>query len=79
MCLGVPYAASYWQVGDSHEQNGTFKTNWYQAKRQVISWHNDRGHGYKMSNREILPLINKIWEHSYNCVNVNKKAVAKRG
>jgi hypothetical protein len=26
VCLGVPYATSHWQVGDSAEQNGTFGT-----------------------------------------------------
>ena len=25
VCMGVPYGTSYWQVGDSHEQNGCFK------------------------------------------------------
>ena len=25
VCIGVPYGTSYWQVGDSKEQNGSFK------------------------------------------------------
>ena len=36
VCLGVPYATSYWQVGGLHEQNGTFKTNWYRVKRKLM-------------------------------------------
>src|SRR5688572_8130563 len=66
VCLGVPYATSYWQVGDSHEQNGSFKVNWYCAKRKVMSWKNDQGLGYTMTAREILPVINDLWEMSYN-------------
>ena len=41
VCLGVPYATSYWQVGDSHEQNGNFKSNWYRAKRHLMTYKND--------------------------------------
>jgi hypothetical protein len=25
VCIGVPYETSYWQVGDSAEQNGLYK------------------------------------------------------
>jgi hypothetical protein len=25
VCIGVPYGTSYWQVGDSSEQNGSYK------------------------------------------------------
>jgi hypothetical protein len=27
VCIGVPYGTSYWQVGDSSEQNGSFKVS----------------------------------------------------
>jgi len=30
--LGVPYATSYWQVGDSNEQNGRGKVKWFKEK-----------------------------------------------
>ena len=35
VCLGVPYATSLWQVGDSNEHNGTFKGGWYRAKTSL--------------------------------------------
>ena len=79
VCLGVPYATSYWQVGDSQEQNGTFKVNWYRAKRKYMSWKNDRGMGYKMSAKEILPLLNDIWCARYDNIENNLKATSKRG
>ena len=30
--IGVPYGTSYWQVGDSSQQNGSFKMNTGKAK-----------------------------------------------
>ena len=32
VCIGVPYGTSYWQVGDSSQQNGSFKMNIGKAK-----------------------------------------------
>mgnify|MGYP000485143821 CR=1 FL=1 len=42
VCLGVPYATSLWQVGDSAENNGTFKTEWYQEKDRLLLWKYER-------------------------------------
>ena len=36
ICLGVPYATVLWQVGDASEQNGKFKTKWYNAKLKLM-------------------------------------------
>ncbi len=43
VCLGVPYATLLWQVGDSAENNGTFKTEWYWLKDQLLMWKYERG------------------------------------
>jgi hypothetical protein len=32
VCIGVPYGTSYWQVGDSTEQNGCFKMQLVEEK-----------------------------------------------
>ena len=32
VCIGVPYGTSVWQVGDSAEQNGSFKMAMVRAK-----------------------------------------------
>ena len=42
VCLGVPYATNLWQVGDAAENNGTFKTNWYRAKEQLLLYKYER-------------------------------------
>jgi hypothetical protein len=38
VCLGVPYATSLWQVGDTSEQNGMVNLEWYREKRELLSW-----------------------------------------
>ena len=43
VCLGVPYATNYWQVGDSSEQNGTFKVLWYREKKVLVTYKRCRG------------------------------------
>ena len=36
-CIGLPYGTSYWQVGDSTEQNGCFKMALTKAKQATLS------------------------------------------
>ncbi|KAI2495838.1 hypothetical protein MHU86_18670 [Fragilaria crotonensis] len=36
-CIGVPYGTSYWQVGDSTEQNGCFKMALTKHKRDLLA------------------------------------------
>jgi hypothetical protein len=36
--LGIPYATSYWQVGDSSEQNGHFKCLLSVTKRNIAAY-----------------------------------------
>ena len=44
-----------------------------------MSWHNDCGMGYKCTQRDILPLLNDIWDVSYNRIEMNKNATSARG
>ena len=43
VCIGVPYGTSYWQVGDSPEQNGCFKMKKTEAKEILVAWKASRG------------------------------------
>ena len=36
VCIGVPYGTSYWQVGDSSEQNGSYKMAIAKAKKELV-------------------------------------------
>jgi hypothetical protein len=35
--IGLPYGTSYWQVGDSSEQNGCFKMALTKAKQDLVT------------------------------------------
>lgn len=77
--LGVPYATSYWQVGDSAEQNGMFKMLLGEAKRQLTSFKSDRGIPISITYGDVIPLVNKAWPLSFGRKSTNKKAIADRG
>ena len=36
VCIGVPYGTSYWQVGDSSEQNGSYKMALTKCKKELV-------------------------------------------
>jgi hypothetical protein len=36
VCIGVPYGTSYWQVGDSLEQNGSYKMALTRSKKELV-------------------------------------------
>jgi hypothetical protein len=79
VCLGVPYATSYWQVGDSREQNGTFKVCWYREKRTFISWKSDRALPLRIQPHDIMPLLNRYFTHSFGRPQTTKNATSDRG
>jgi hypothetical protein len=79
VCLGVPYATSYWQVGDSAEQNGCFKIIWYQKKREMVTFKRDRGLPMVIGPEDIIPTLNRCFHHSYGRPRVNRNATSDRG
>ena len=80
VCIGVPNGTAYWQVGDSSEQNGTFKMSFTRAKQLLFEL---RLEHYQQSlhlmRTDIIPLINTSWPDGFANVKNNKKAIAERG
>lgn len=80
VCIGVPYGTSLWQVGDSKEQNGSYKIALARAKKDFfekkLRLFIDPP---QLSATDIIPLINKAWSASFARVSCNKKAIAERG
>jgi hypothetical protein len=37
-CIKLPYGTHLWQVGDSSEQNGSFKMALYKAKKNYLTY-----------------------------------------
>ena len=77
--MGVPDATSFWQVGDSSQQNGLLKTLWYCTKREYVRWKSERGLPFNIGPHEILPLVNELWEASFCNQENNCKAVSDCG
>ena len=77
--LGVPYCTNLWQSGDSSEQNGKFKLNWYKEKQQLLDFKRRLGLPFALGATDIMPLVNQAWSNSFAQVKSSKKAYATRG
>jgi len=71
-CIGLPYGTSYWQVGDSSEQNGCFKMALTKAKQELVRKKNDAGLEFVIDKRDIVGLVCKAWKASFSREETNK-------
>jgi hypothetical protein len=79
VCIGVPYGTSYWQVGDSVQQNGCFKMALTRYKRELLTKKENRRAEFAIEKDEIVDLVARAWEDSFARVETNKTAIAERG
>ena len=79
VCLGVPYGTTYWQVGDSKEQNGSFNMAMIDAKRKLLDL--KRIHFFKeeIYKSDLILLINITWNKLFAHIDKNRKAIVDRG
>ena len=57
--IGVPYGTSYWQqVGDSSQQNRSFKMNIGKAKKHLLTKKSQAGLPYIIENYDIISILN---------------------
>lgn len=78
-CIGVPYGTSYWQVGDSTEQNGCFKMALTKHKRNLLRRKEECRLEFTIEKVDIVNLVHEAWLESFARVKSNKKAIADRG
>jgi hypothetical protein len=79
VCIGVPYGTSYWQVGDSAEQNGCFKMKNTEAKEILVAWKASHGLPIMIEKTDIVPIVNFGWARSFARTRTNLTATAARG
>ena len=80
VCQGVPYGTSLWQVADSSEQNGAFKTASSKFKEQSLKKRLDMMiNSPSILPTDIIPIVNFAWSQSFARVQSSKKAIASRG
>ena len=80
VCIGVPYGTSYWQVGDSAEQNGSYKMALAKSKRElVMKKQRSCINNPRIDTHEIMLVVRSAWNNSFARVEYNQKAIAARG
>ena len=79
LCIGVPYGTSLWQVGDSSQQNGSYKMATASFKRILLKKKLEQSMSPHIFPHEIMLIINYAWNKSFTRVDKNKTAVCERG
>ena len=79
MCVGAPYGTSFWQVGDSAEQNGSFKMAMVRAKVKILQKKANCHLDFAVEKADIVLLVQHAWKESFAIKETNKKAIAERG
>jgi len=52
--IGLPYGTSYWQVGDSTEQNGCFKMALAREKQALVTKKNESGLPFEINKTDVV-------------------------
>jgi len=79
VCIGVPYGTNLWQVGDSAQQNGAFKSRLTQEKADLMKKKQELRLPFRIERHDAVGLTLRAWNQSFARVESNKKAVAERG
>ena len=77
--IGLPYGTSYWQVGDSTEQNGCFKMALTKEKKALVTKKNEHGLPYEINKTDVVTLVKDAWKVSFARTQTNKKALLNMG
>ena len=79
VCIGVPYGTNLWQVGDSAQQNGAFKSKLSEEKAKLLERKQEMRLPFRIERHDAVGLTHRAWNHSFARVDSNKKAVVERG
>jgi hypothetical protein len=79
VCIGVPNGTAHWQVGDSAEQNGSWKMATTRDKRKLSQFRISMGMPLSIKPSDIVPVVNTAWKQSFARVPSNKRAISRRG
>jgi hypothetical protein len=79
VCMGLPYRTFLWQVGDSPQQNGNFKSYQSKAKEILLKEKYKDNLPKVIHPTDIIPIINFAWTHSFARTESNPNAIISRG
>ena len=73
------YGTAYWQVGDSKEQNGSFKMALAKAKKHLLAIKMQHCMKRTIEPHDIMVILSDAWDSSFSRVNKNNNAISDRG
>jgi len=80
LSIGLPNATHIWQVGDSQEQNASYKIAMTREKDALLKWKEE--HQFRpvlIESSDIIPLVIRCWDESFGDKLNNIKAIRDRG
>ena len=78
-CIGLPNGTHKWQVGDSKEQNGSYKVEFAREKAKLVLWKTRNGMKSEIEKSDAIPLFNICWHKSFAKIHSNQRAIRDRG
>ena len=79
VCIGLPYGMHIWQVGDSPQQNGSFKFHQNAMKEKILEEKKALNLTTVFCPTDIIPIVNYAWDRSFARTESNKTAIIERG
>ena len=79
VCIGVPYGTNLWQVGDSAQQNGAYKSRLMLEKSLLLQKKQEMRLDFRIDRHDIVGLVHCAWEHSFARTESSRRAIAERG
>ncbi len=79
VCIGMPYGTNLWQVGDSAQQNGAYKSRLTLEKQLLLEKKQELRLDFRIDRHDVVGLVHRSWEYSFARKESNKKAISERG
>lgn len=79
-CIGLPNGTAKWQVGDSQEQNASWKMAMTREKDRLVQYKTRHlFSSLDFKRHDVIPLVNKAWKASFERKKQNLQAIMDRG
>ena len=75
----MPYNTKAWQFGDAEEANGKFALEMTKNKRTIIETKSLHGYPPTIHATDIVPLVLRSWENSFQSIPSNRIPLSERG
>ena len=77
--FGVPYGTNFWQQADAKQCLGVFKRVWTIEKDLLIKHKYSLGFMIGFCKPDIIPLVNRAWQKTFENIDALRHAMAERG